>query len=137
MNINVFLLFYSFVFLQIVRERGIEYIKLGIRRNNPKVTYLFSLMEFLWRIFLLLRANRLHAIFNTGLEKMASSCLAEFLRLLLPGVLGFWFCLLRTLSIDLLSCYLFPLTGRSPHFRFVVSANHLASLFFPLVRPVF
>ena len=55
----------------------------------PKFTYLFSLMEFLWRVFLFLRANRLYAIFNTGLKKMASSCLAEFLRLLLPGVLGF------------------------------------------------
>ena len=41
------------------------------------------------RIFLLLRANRLYAIFNTGLKKMAFSFLAEFLRLLLPGVLGF------------------------------------------------
>ena len=30
-------------------------------------------MEFLWRIFPLLRANRLYAIFNTGLKKMASS----------------------------------------------------------------
>ena len=30
-------------------------------------------MEFLWRIFPLLQANRLYAIFNTGLEKMASS----------------------------------------------------------------
>ena len=39
----------------------------------PKFTYLFSLMEFLWRIFLLLRANRLYAIFNTGLKKMAFS----------------------------------------------------------------
>ena len=29
-------------------------------------------MEFLWRIFPLLRANRLYAIFNTGLKKMAS-----------------------------------------------------------------
>ena len=29
--------------------------------------------------------------------------------------------------------YLFPLRGRSPHFRFGVPANHLASLFFPLV----
>ena len=38
MNINVFLLFFSFVFLQIERERG--YIKLGIRRNSPKGTYL-------------------------------------------------------------------------------------------------
>ena len=38
MNINVFLLFLSFVFLQIKKERG--YIKLGIRRNSPKGTYL-------------------------------------------------------------------------------------------------
>ena len=41
MNINVFLLFFSFVFLHIERERVREwYIKLGIRRNSPKVTYL-------------------------------------------------------------------------------------------------
>ena len=45
MNINVFLLFCSSVFLQIERERERErerewYIKLGIRRNSPKVTYL-------------------------------------------------------------------------------------------------
>ena len=38
MNINVFLLFCSVVFLQIERER--EYTKFGIRRNSPKVTYL-------------------------------------------------------------------------------------------------
>ena len=44
MNINVFLLFFSFVFLQIERER--EYTKFGIRRNSPKGTYLISLMEF-------------------------------------------------------------------------------------------
>ena len=39
MNINVFLLFFSFVFFQIERERERErgYIKLGIRRNGPKV----------------------------------------------------------------------------------------------------
>ena len=47
MNINVFLLFFSFVFLQIERESERErererewYIKLGIKRNSPKVTYL-------------------------------------------------------------------------------------------------
>ena len=51
MNINVFLLFCSFVFLQI--ERGRErYIKLGIRRNSPKGTYLISLMEFRGESFL-------------------------------------------------------------------------------------
>ena len=42
MNINVFLLIFSFVFIQIERERERErgYIKLGIRRNSPKGTYL-------------------------------------------------------------------------------------------------
>ena len=128
LNINVFLLFFSFVFLQIERERE-WYIKLGIRRNSPQSYLSYFSTGFHWRIFLLLRANRLYAIFNTGLKKMASSCLAEFLRLLLPGVLGILFCLLRTLSNDWLSYSLFPLTGRSPHFRFRVPANRLASTF--------
>ena len=69
MNTNVFLLFFSFVFSlssnwERERERERGYIKLGIRRNSPKV-YLSYFNGFLWRIFLLLRA------------------------LLLPGVLGF------------------------------------------------
>ena len=46
MNINVFLLFFSFVSLQIERERERGYTKFGIRRNSPKGTYLISLMEF-------------------------------------------------------------------------------------------
>ena len=40
MNINVFPLFCSFVFLQIERERESGIYNLGIRRNGPKVTYL-------------------------------------------------------------------------------------------------
>ena len=63
--------FFSFLFFRFqsffkLREREREggYIKLGIRRNSPKV-YLSFFAGFLWRIFLLLRA------------------------LLLPGVLGF------------------------------------------------
>ena len=55
-------LFFRFQSFFKLRERG--YIKLGIRRNSPKV-YLSCFDGFLWRIFLLLRA------------------------LLLPGVLGF------------------------------------------------
>ena len=54
----------------------------------PKFTYLFSLMEFLWRIFLLLRANRLYAIFNTGLKKMAPSCLRYFFVFFYPEYLA-------------------------------------------------
>ena len=49
------------------RERG--YIKLGIRRNGLKVYLSFFSTGFLWYMFLLLRANRLYAIFNTGLKK--------------------------------------------------------------------
>ena len=80
MDINVFLLFLSFVFLQIKREREREgerereYIKLGIRRNGLKVYLSFFLDGFLWRIFPLLRANRLYAIFNSGLKNLARSC---------------------------------------------------------------
>ena len=97
-----------------------------------KFTYLFSLMEFLWRIFPLLRANRLYAIFNTGLKNLALSCSRYFFVFFYPEY-WLWFRLPRTLSNNWFS-YLFPLTGRSPHFRLRVPVNHLASLFFPLVR---
>ena len=53
-----------------------------------KFTYLFSWMEFLWRIFPLLRANRLYAIFSTGLKNLAFFVSEIFLCLLLPGVLA-------------------------------------------------
>ena len=73
MHINVFLLFFSFIFLQIKRERG--YTKFGIRRNSPKGTYLICLIEFRGESFFFygLYAIWLYAIFNTGLKKMASS----------------------------------------------------------------
>ena len=88
MNINVFLLFFSFVFLQIEREREREGVyKIGYKEKQSQ-GYLSYLDGFLWRIFPLLRANRLYAIFNTGLKKMAPSCLRYFFCLLLPGVLA-------------------------------------------------
>ena len=57
-----------------------------------KFTYLFFFDGVLWRIFLLLRANRLYLIFNIGLKKMAPSCpryffvffYPEYLALVLP-----------------------------------------------------
>ena len=139
MNIYVFLLFCSFVifffsfFLQIERERKRERggdIKLGIRRNGLKVYFSSFSTGFLWRIFPLLRANRLYAIFSTGLKKMAPSCPRYFFCLLLPGVLGFSSVPHEPCPTTNFSYYLFPLTGRSPHFRFGVPANYLASLFF-------
>ena len=45
MNINVFLLFLSVVFLQIEREREGGYITLGIRRNGHKVYLSFSFLD--------------------------------------------------------------------------------------------
>ena len=89
-------------------------------------------MGFHWRIFLLSRANRFYAIFNTGLKNLGPSCPQIFFCLLHPEYLAFWFCLLRTLPNNWLSYFLFPLMGRSPYLRFRVSANHLASPSFPL-----
>ena len=93
-----------------------------------KFTYLFSLMEFLWRIFPLLRANRLYAILNTGLKNLAPSCLRYFLSSSTRSTSFGSVCHEPCPTTDF--SYLFPLTGRSPHFRFGVPANHLVSLFF-------
>ena len=73
-----------------------------------------------WRIFPLLRANRLYAIFNTGLKNFGPSCPRYFLSSSPCH---------EPCPITNLSYSLFPLTGRSPHFRFRVPANRLASTF--------
>ena len=105
-QMSFFFSFLSFsVFLQIERERERGYIKLGIRRNSPKV-YISYFDGFLWRIFLLLRA------------------------LLLPGVLGFSSVRHEPCPTTNFSPFFFLLTGRRCHFRFRVPANHLASTFF-------
>ena len=77
----------SFFFKLWERERV---YKIGYKekRSQSLLNFFFS-TGFLWRIFPLLRANSLYAIFNTSLKKMASSCPRYSFRLLLPGVLGF------------------------------------------------
>ena len=67
---SFFFSFLSFsVFLQLERERERVY-KIGYKeKRSQSLLIFFFLMEFLWRIFPLLRANRLYAIFNTGLKK--------------------------------------------------------------------
>ena len=97
-------------------------------------------MEFLWRIFPLLRANRLYAIFNTGLKIFFSSSFTRSTWLLrvrdilfvffYPEYLAFGSVRHKPCPTTNFSYYLFPLAGRSPHFRFGVPANNLASLFF-------
>ena len=99
---------------------------MGIRRNSLKV-YLSYFDGFLWRIFLLLWADRLYLIFNSGLKAWLLR-VRDIFRLLLPGVLGFGSVCHE--PCPCFSLYLFPLTGRSCHFRFRVPANHLASTFF-------
>ena len=124
MNTNVFLLLFSFVF-----SFSSKYIKLGIRRNSPKV-YLSYLDGFLWRIFPLLRADRLYLIFSSGLKVWLLRVQDIFFPLLLPGVLGFSSVRHEPCPTTNFLIFLFPLTGRRCHFRFRVPANHLASTFF-------
>ena len=51
-----------------------------------------------------------------------------------PGVIGFWFCLLRTLPKQLTFLLVFfRRRGEGCHFRFRAPANHLASTFLLLV----
>ena len=125
---SFFFSFLSFSFKLRERERERVY-KIWYKKKQSQgyLSYFFDGVP--WRIFLLLRANRLYAIFNTGLKKMASSCPRYSFVFFYPEY-WLWFCPLRTLSIDWLSYFLFPLTGRSPHFRFRVPANRLASTFF-------
>ena len=91
MNINVFLLFFSFFFLQIERERERVY-KIGYKEKQSQgylsSFFFFFLMEFLWRIFPLLRVNKLYALFNAGLKNLGPSCQRYFLSSS-PGVLAF------------------------------------------------
>ena len=57
-----------------MRERkGEWYIKFGYKGEIIPKSLIF-LDGFLRRIFLLLRANRLYAIFNTGLKNLGPSC---------------------------------------------------------------
>ena len=47
---------------------------MGIKEKWPQSYLSYFLTGFHWRIFLLSRANRLYAIFNTGLKNLGPSC---------------------------------------------------------------
>ena len=130
MDINVFLLFCFFVFLQIEGERG--YTKFGIRKNSPQSYLSYFSTGFHWRIFLLFRANRLYAIFNIGLKNLGPSC-PRYVFVFFTRSNGYGSVCHEPLPITDFSSRFFSPTGRRCHFRFRVSANHLASLSFPLV----
>ena len=130
MNITVFLLFFSFVFSSnFERERERERVyKIGYKEKQSQ-SYLSYFDGFLWRIFLLLRADRLYLILSTGLKKWLLRVRYIFLS---PSTRSPWlyFRPQRTLSNNWFYLFFFPLTGRRYHFRFRVPANHLASTFF-------
>ena len=82
-------------------------------------------------VFLLSRANRLYAIFNTGLKNLGSSC-PRYIFVFFTQSKWLWVCLPQALSNNWFFFSFFSPTGRRCHFRFRVPANHLASLSFSL-----
>ena len=130
-NINVFSWLLFFFKLR-EREREREwYTKFGYKGEIAQNYLSYFSTGFHWRIFLLSRVNRLYAIFNTGLKNLGS-LVSQIFFCLQHGILAM-VRLPATNPAQKLSYYLLPLRGRSPHFRFGVPANHLASLFSPLV----
>ena len=84
-NINVFSWLLSFFEL---RER-VVYKLFGYKgKMSPKLLILFS-TGFHWRIVLLLRANRLCSVFNTGLKDL-ESFVSQLIFCLQPGVKWLW-----------------------------------------------
>ena len=110
----------SFFFKLRERERERERVyKIGYREKQSQ-SYLSYLDRFQWRIFLLLRANRLYPIFNTGLKKMALSCPRYFFVFFYPEYLAL--VLSPTNPIQQLT-FFFSISANG------VPANRLASTF--------
>ena len=118
----------SFFFKLRERERERGYIKLVIRRNGLKVYLSFSLMESCGESF-----------FFSGLIDFILFLTLAWRKWLLPvrdiflssstRSTWLWFCPVQRLTF----LFIFSLMGRRCHFCFRVPANHLASLFLPLV----
>ena len=124
-----FFSFLSFSFKLRERERERERVyKTWYKETVPRVLILFFFLWSSWRIFLLLRANRLYAIFDTGLKNLGPSC-PRYSFVFFTRSTGFWSVCHEPCPITNFSYFLFPLMGRSPHFRFRFPANHLASTF--------
>ena len=131
MDINVFLLFCSFVSSNWEREREGGIYKFGYKGEiAPKLLILFFDGVPLENLSFL-RANRLYAIFNTGLKNSGPWC-PRYVFVFFTRSNGYGSVRYEPLpKTDFSSRFLSP-TGRRCHFRFRVSANHLASLSFSL-----
>ena len=123
---SFFFSFLSFSFKLRERERVYK-IWYKEKQSQGYLSYFFD--GVLWRIFLLIRANRLYAIFNTGLKNLVPSCPRYFFVFFTRST-GFW-------SVCHEPC---PITNfLIIYFRWRegVPTSVLASLFFPLVRQHF
>ena len=132
-NINVFS-WLSFFFKLREREReresGIQ--NLGIKEKWPQSYLSYFSTGFLWRIFLLSQANRLYSIFLHWLEEPGVPRVSD---IFLSSTRNTGYGSSATSpaqKLSFLTIY-FRWRGEEPRFRFGVPANHLASLFFPLV----
>ena len=116
------------------RERE-WYIKFGIRRNSPKVTYLIfrrgstgesfffhKLIDF--KLFLTLA-------WRTWVPRVRDMFLSSS-----PGVMAMGLSPMNPAQKLTFLFVFFSLTGRRCHFRFRVPANHLASLFLLPRQPI-
>ena len=93
------------------RESGIQ--NLGINEKWPQSYLSYFSTGFHWRIFLLSQANRLYAIFNTGLKNLGP-LVSQIFFCLQPGILAMVRLPTTNPAQKLLSYYLLPLTEGSP-----------------------
>ena len=96
---------------------------MGIKEKWPQSYLSYFSTGFHWRIFLLSRANRLYAIFNTGLRNLGS-LVSQIFFCLQPGVNGYGSVCHEPCSKTNISSRFFRQRGEGCHFRFRVPANH-------------
>ena len=121
----------SFLQVEREREREREYTKFGIRRNSPKVTYLIFRRGSTGESFFFHGLIDFILFFYTGLKNLGS-LVSQIFFCLQPGILALVRLPATNPAKQLTFLFVFSLTGRRCHFRFRVSANHLASPSFPL-----
>ena len=122
----------SFSFKLWERERG--YTKFGIRRNSPKGTYLIFRRGSTGESFFFYGLTNLFLFSILAWRTLVIRVRDIFLFVFVyPEYLAFGSVHHEPCPRTHFFYFLFPLTGRSPHFRFRVPANHFASLSFPLV----
>ena len=83
---------------------------MGIKEKYSQGNLSYFSTEFHWRIFLLSRANRLYAIFNTGLKNLGPSC-PRYVFVFFTQSNWLWVCLPRALPITDFSSRFFRRRG--------------------------